>query len=305
MILRELINIIESVAPLSYQESWDNSGLQVGDPGMDVQAVLLTTDVTESVVAEAVSTGCQLIVSHHPLLFHGLRSVVGATPQERCVIEAIRHGIAIYSAHTSMDSYLHGVSGRMLRVLGISDYQILVPAANSPSTQTTGPAQTATDLATGLAHTATTQTATTAAPTSAANPSASNTSSAATPFGLGAIGSFPEPMPYQSFLCLVRDRFSASYVRYTACPRATVQRIAVCGGAGAEFWPQALAAGADAYLTADCKYHEMQAASGQIGLVDIDHWTSEHFTRDIFRELLSPYVATRIAESDWSPVMCL
>ncbi len=287
MILRELINIIESVAPLSYQESWDNSGLQVGDPGMDVQAVLLTTDVTESVVAEAVSTGCQLIVSHHPLLFHGLRSVVGATPQERCVIEAIRHGIAIYSAHTSMDSYLHGVSGRMLRVLGISDYQILVPNTNC------------------LAHTATTQTAAAAAPTSAANPSASNTSSAATPFGLGAIGSFPEPMPYQSFLCLVRDRFSASYVRYTACPRATVQRIAVCGGAGAEFWPQALAAGADAYLTADCKYHEMQAASGQIGLVDIDHWTSEHFTRDIFRELLSPYVATRIAESDRSPVMCL
>lgn len=287
MILRELINIIESVAPLSYQESWDNSGLQVGDPGMDVQAVLLTTDVTESVVAEAVSAGCQLIVSHHPLLFHGLRSVVGATPQERCVIEAIRHGIAIYSAHTSMDSYLHGVSGRMLRVLGISDYQILVPAANSPATQTTNP--------------------TAAAATPTTHPSSPTTAAAAqsTPFGLGAIGSFPEPMPYQSFLCLVRDRFSASYVRYTACPRATVQRIAVCGGAGAEFWPQAFAAGADAYLTADCKYHEMQAASGQIGLVDIDHWTSEHFTRDIFRELLSPYVATRIAESDQSPVMCL
>lgn len=260
MILRELIDIIESVAPLSYQESWDNSGLQVGDTGADIRAALLTTDVTESVVAEAVSTGCNLIVSHHPLLFHGIRSVVGATPQERCVAEAIRHGIAIYSGHTTMDCYLHGVSGRMLQTLGISDYRILVSSEGSTVER---------------------------------------------PFGLGAIGSFSEPVPYQDFLRLVRDRFSASYVRYTDAPHASVQRIAVCGGAGAEFVEQAIAAGADAYLTADCKYHEMQAAAGRIGLVDIDHWTSEHFTRDIFRELLSPYIPTRIAESDASPVHCL
>lgn len=139
MILRELIDIIESVAPLSYQESWDNSGLQVGDTGADIQAALLTTDVTESVVAEAVSTGCNLIVSHHPLLFHGIRSVVGATPQERCVAEAIRHGIAIYSSHTAMDCYLYGVSGRMMQTLGISDYRILVPGEGSPANQAESP----------------------------------------------------------------------------------------------------------------------------------------------------------------------
>lgn len=282
MILRELIDIIESVAPLSYQESWDNSGLQVGDTGADIQAALLTTDVTESVVAEAVSTGCNLIVSHHPLLFHGIRSVVGATPQERCVAEAIRHGIAIYSSHTAMDCYLYGVSGRMMQTLGISDYCILVPGEGSPANQAESPISHADGL-------------------SQVQPCGGQK----LPFGLGAIGSFPEPLPYQDFLCLVRDRFSASYVRYTDCPHAMVQRIAVCGGAGAEFVEQAIAARADAYLTADCKYHEMQAAAGRIGLVDIDHWTSEHFTRDIFRELLSPYIPTRIAESDCSPVHCL
>ena len=129
MILQDIINIIESVAPLSYQETWDNSGLQVGDRNAEVNRALLTVDVTESVVDEAISLGCDLIVSHHPLLFRGLKQLTGSTPQERCVEKAIRHGIAIYSAHTSMDSYLHGVSGRMAEKLGIANYRVLIPSA--------------------------------------------------------------------------------------------------------------------------------------------------------------------------------
>jgi putative NIF3 family GTP cyclohydrolase 1 type 2 len=72
VLLRAIINSIESVAPRSAQEEWDNSGMQVGDTGRDIQSVLLTTDITEAVVTEAVERGCQLIISHHPLLFHGL-----------------------------------------------------------------------------------------------------------------------------------------------------------------------------------------------------------------------------------------
>ena len=82
MILQDIINIIESVAPLSYQESWDNSGLQVGDRNAEVNAALLTVDVTESVVNEAIDKHCDLIISHHPLLFHGLKHLTGSTPQE-------------------------------------------------------------------------------------------------------------------------------------------------------------------------------------------------------------------------------
>ena len=75
MLLREIINSIELVAPRSAQEEWDNSGMQVGDTGRDIQSVLLTTDVTLDVVNEAIECGCQLIISHHPLLFHGLKQV--------------------------------------------------------------------------------------------------------------------------------------------------------------------------------------------------------------------------------------
>ena len=125
MLLREIINSIESVAPRSAQEKWDNSGMQVGDTGRDIQSVLLTTDITEDVVNEAVLNGCQLIISHHPLLFHGLKQVCGQTPQARIVEMAIKNNIAIYSAHTNLDSVEGGINTRLAERLGINDYRLL------------------------------------------------------------------------------------------------------------------------------------------------------------------------------------
>ena len=125
MLLREIINSIESVAPRSAQEAWDNSGMQVGDTGRDIQSVLLTTDITEDVVNEAVLNGCQLIISHHPLLFHGLKQVCGQTPQARIVELAIKNNIAIYSAHTNLDSVEGGINTRLADKLGINDYRLL------------------------------------------------------------------------------------------------------------------------------------------------------------------------------------
>ena len=125
MLLREIINSIESVAPRSAQEEWDNSGMQVGDTERDIKSVLLTTDITEDVVNEAVLTGCELIISHHPLLFHGLKQVCGQTPQARIVEMAIKHNIAIYSAHTNLDSVEGGINTRLADKLGINDYRLL------------------------------------------------------------------------------------------------------------------------------------------------------------------------------------
>lgn len=133
MLLREIIHSIESVAPRSAQEKWDNSGMQVGDTGRDIESVLLTTDITEDVVNEAIISGCQLIISHHPLLFHGLKQLCGQTPQARVVEIAIKHNIAIYSAHTSLDSVIGGINTRLADKLGIQDYRILVPG-ESPET---------------------------------------------------------------------------------------------------------------------------------------------------------------------------
>ena len=99
--------------------------MQVGDPERDIQSVLLTTDVTPDVVDEAIMRGCQLIVSHHPLLFHGLKQVCGQSAQARVVEQAIRHYIAIYSAHTSLDVAIDGINTRLAKKLGLKDCRIL------------------------------------------------------------------------------------------------------------------------------------------------------------------------------------
>ena len=257
MLLREIIDIIESVAPRRQQEAWDNSGLQVGDLSREIHSVLLAVDVSEAVVAEAIKEGCDMILSHHPLLFHGLKQLTGTTPQERCVAEAIRHDIAIYSSHTSMDKALRGVSGRMAEQLGLQEIRILVPSPEDARV------------------------------------------------GLGVIGNLPKPIHWSGWLKHVQQVFGADYVRYTEPVKSTISRVALCGGAGAEFIPDAIAAGADTYLSADMKYHDMQAAAGQIMAVDIDHWVSEHFTRDIFAELLQGKVDVRISQVDASPIHVL
>ena len=125
VLLREITNSIESVAPRSAQCEWDNSGLQVGDPECDIQSVLLTTDVTPEVVNESIMRGCQLIVSHHPLLFHGLKQVCGQSSQARVVEQAIRHGIAIYSAHTNLDVAADGINVRLAKKLGLHDFRFM------------------------------------------------------------------------------------------------------------------------------------------------------------------------------------
>ena len=99
--------------------------MQVGDTGREVSSVLLTTDITEDVVSEAIEYGCQLVISHHPLLFHGLKQVCGQTPQARVVEMAIKHDIAIYSAHTNLDSVVGGINTRLAERLGIRDYRLL------------------------------------------------------------------------------------------------------------------------------------------------------------------------------------
>lgn len=114
-------------APLPLQDGFDNAGLQVGLTDAEVTGVLLCLDVTETVVDEAVALGCNLIVSHHPLIFSPLKRVTGATYVERCVIKALANGIAVYSAHTNLDNAPGGVNYRIAAKLGLQNVRILVP----------------------------------------------------------------------------------------------------------------------------------------------------------------------------------
>ncbi len=136
--VKDIAQAIELFAPLQLKESWDNPGLQVGDPEMNVSAVLLCLDVTEEIMQEAMKRDCNMIVSHHPLIFGGLKRLTGASPVERIAELAIREGIAIYSAHTNLDSTYEGVSYEMAHMLGLSDCRPLEPSSTGDGKQGLG-----------------------------------------------------------------------------------------------------------------------------------------------------------------------
>lgn len=128
---QNIISIVEQFAPPIYQESYDNAGVQVGDTGMNVTGILLTLDVTEAVITEAIERGCNMIIAHHPLIFSGLKRLSGRTYVERCVAMAIKNDILIYAAHTNLDNVRNGVNAKIAAKLGLHNTSILAPAANT------------------------------------------------------------------------------------------------------------------------------------------------------------------------------
>jgi dinuclear metal center YbgI/SA1388 family protein len=116
--IKQVLSALERFAPLPLQESWDNAGLQLGLTEAEVSGALLCLDVNEAIIDEAIRKGCNLIVSHHPLLFRGLKQISGADYVQRCVIKAIKHDIVIISMHTNMDNAQGGVNFKIAERLG-------------------------------------------------------------------------------------------------------------------------------------------------------------------------------------------
>tara|TARA_B110000211_G_C14080049_1_gene554105 strand:+ start:2411 stop:3193 length:783 start_codon:yes stop_codon:yes gene_type:complete len=125
MKLKELTSILEKWAPLEYQESYDNSGLIVGDPNIEITGALLTLDSTEEVVDEAIKKGANLIIAHHPILFGGIKQLNGKNYVERTIIKAIKNDIAIYAFHTNLDAVINGVNSKISDKLNLINRSIL------------------------------------------------------------------------------------------------------------------------------------------------------------------------------------
>ncbi len=257
MKISEIIDAITAFAPLNLQESWDNSGVQVGDVAAECSGVLLCVDATEIIIDEAIARGCNLVLAHHPLLFRGLKQIVGQTLVERTVLKAIRGGITVFSAHTSLDSTLGGISWEMARMLGAKVERVLSPSAANPSV------------------------------------------------GLGVVATLPEPMAPEAFAQKVKAAFGSPACRCTALPSQPISRIAMCGGAGGEFIPLAIAAGAQAYISSDTRYHDFVDNASSIFLVDIGHYESEMCAKHIFYRVITekfPNFAVWKSENEKNPI---
>ena len=263
MKIREITDAIEQYAPLRLQEEWDNAGIQVGDPEADITGILLCTDATEAVVGEAISLGYNLVISHHPLIFRGLKKIMGRTPVERTVAMAIKHDITIYSAHTNMDSAWQGVSFKMADKIGMTDVEFL----DDNRVDAYGDAE-------------------------------------STSAGCGVIGNI-EPAPAAEVLKRVKAAFEVGAVRYCGDAGSIISRVALCGGAGSFLIDKAVEMGAQLYVTADMRYHDFLDNSKRIVVADIGHYESEHFTKEIFLEIIqkkSPTFAVAYAKSETNQV---
>ena len=125
MKVKDIIKVIEDFAPLSIQEGWDNSGLCIGSPEAEVNGILLALDCTPELVDEAIACGADMIVTHHPLIFSGLKKITPDDMVGEAVFKAIKAGISIYAAHTNADKVIAGVSGAMAAKLGLQNVEIL------------------------------------------------------------------------------------------------------------------------------------------------------------------------------------
>ncbi len=131
MKIKNIIELLDDLAPPFYQESYDNAGLITGNPSWGCTGVICTLDATEDVILEAKQKGCNLVVAHHPIIFGGLKRITGKTYVERAIIAAIKNDIAIYAIHTNLDNLLTGVNGKMADKINLQNRKVLLHRQNS------------------------------------------------------------------------------------------------------------------------------------------------------------------------------
>ena len=266
--IRDVIEEIEAVAPLSLQEDYDNAGIQVGDIQSDVTGVLLCLDVTEEVIDEALDLKCNLIISHHPLIFKPLKSITGKTYIERCIRKSCKHDLVIYSAHTNLDNAWGGVSFRMAEKLGLQNIQVLKPVCSSLINTDSEP-----DVLLKA--------------------------------GTGAIGALLLPEEEVSFLQTIKTIFHQETLKHSQLLNKKIHTVAVCGGSGAFLLPEAIACEADVFITGEAKYNDFYDAENRILLVAAGHYETEIFTKELFFEIISkkiPTFAVHFSNADTNPV---
>ena len=338
MKLKNLLKYLEQIAPPSFQESYDNSGLIVGDKDKQIKGVLICLDSTEAIVDEAISLGCNVIIAHHPIVFRGLKKFNGKNYVERVVMKAIKNDIAIYAIHTNLDNVLeNGVNDMLGRKLQLENVQILSPKRNLKKIQlylneTDSKRLTRSTLTNGMKiH----KSLTVGNSGKEEMPivlfeilisegieekfiqkskkllgedlefEISEVSNQNAQVGSGLIGYLKYPILELSFLKRLKSKLDLKVIRHTALLGKRVQKIAVCGGAGGFLLPQAKRAGADFFVTADYKYHEFFDADKSLVIADIGHYESEQFTIELIYELITKKFsnfASHCTKLDTNPV---
>ena len=343
MILKDIIDYLEELAPPRLQESYDNSGLIVGNGQEKISKAIVCLDAVECVVDEAIAKGAELIIAHHPIVFGGLKKLNGKNYVERVVIKAIKHNIAIYAIHTNLDNVADGVNAKIVEKIGLKNPKILAPKmdllnklvfyvptaqkstvlealfeagagnignyseasfssegigtfkGNELSKPVIGSKNVRESVAESRVEVLldTTKSNQVLSALIATHPyeevaydliPLKNTHQN---IGSGMLGEFENAMDTTAFLKHIKTVFNVPMVKHTKLCKDQIKRVALCGGSGSFLLKHAIQQKADAYISADFKYHEFFDADNQLVVLDVGHYESEQYTSQLLIEKLT------------------
>lgn len=361
MTIAQIIESLEMLAPPALQESYDNAGLIVGDKNKACTGILIALDATESIIAEAARKNCNCVITHHPIIFRGLKNLTGKTFVERTVIQAIKNDIAIYAIHTNLDNVLNGVNAKLASVLSLKNLRILFPQTSSVKKLVTFVPQEHSEkvrkalFEAGGGNIGNYEECSfnvsgkgTFKAREGADPFVGNIGerhfeneerielifpsfrekliiknlieshpyeevayyispldNVVNDFGSGMLGELSEAMEEAKFLAMVKTNLKAVVLKHSPLTGRKIRKVAICGGAGFFLLNKAKSSGADAYITADIKFHEFFDAEGDLLLVDAGHYETEQFTVDLLADHLRKYFpnfAVQKTEQQTNPV---
>jgi dinuclear metal center YbgI/SA1388 family protein len=342
MKIAQIVQVLEEAAPKLWQEEYDNSGLIIGDPDKEISHALVCVDVTSAVIAEASEKRCELIISHHPIVFRGLKRVIPGNLTEDLVIQALRNDIAVCSVHTNLDNIERGVSWILGHKIGLAHSRILAPRKGllrklvtfCPVNYADKVMQAIFEAGAGLignydscsfqlrgegtfrglegsqpfvgekgkVHVENELRLETIFPVNREREIIGALLSAH-PYeevaydiypidneynkvGSGMIGDLAAPLTERELLDLLKTVAGSYVIRHSGFLGKPVKKVAVSGGSGSFLIKDALTQKADAFITADLKYHDFFEAYHKILLVDIGHYESEQFTKELITSIL-------------------
>lgn len=364
MKIKNIVTILQQMAPLAYAEDFDNVGLLTGNANDEATGILVCHDALEAVIEEAIATNCNMVVCFHPILFSGLKKITGKNYVEHAVIKAIKNDVALYAVHTALDNHKQGVNKIFSNALGLINTKILIPkqgfirklvtyttpqnnevlrnALFNAGAGSIGNYDNCSFNSNGFG---------TYQGNENSNPQVGqrgeftqtdeikievtfekhlegailkalfanhiyeevafeiyNLENEHQNIGLGMIGELQSPIDEKDFLYFVKDAMGANGIRHSAFTNKKVSKVAVLGGSGSFAIRNAIAAGADVFLTADLKYHQFYEAEGKLLLADIGHFESERFTQNYIADYLTAHIKdipVNITTIDTNPVKYL
>ena len=364
MKIKQIVSALERFAPLPLQDGFDNAGLQIGLTEAEATGALLCLDVTEAVLDEAIASGCNLIISHHPLIFKGYKSITGKDYVERCILKAIKNDIVIYSAHTNLDNAPGGVNFKIAEKIGLKNVRILDPKESSliklvtfvPSAQAEEVRNALFTAGCGCignydSCSYNTEGEGTFRAQEGSHPFCGTVGElhretevrietilpeykkgevirallSKHPYeepaydlyplhnswaqvGSGIVGELEEPESELEFLKRIKKRFEVGCLKHNKLTGRLIQKVSLCGGAGAFLIPQAVRSGADVFITGEIKYHDYFGRETDILLAEIGHYESEQYTKEIFYSIirdLFPNFALQFSKVNTNPIKYL